>query len=213
MTKPPQSPKDTAGIGAASLGQSGTAGNQMLVAALAYARRGWHVLPCRTGDKRPATTHGFKDATTDKATLIRFWSNNPNANVGIATGRISGLVVLDVDPRNGGDSQLQELQRVHGDLPDTLVAATGGGGSHYFFKAPEGGLASGVLAPGLDLKAEGGYVVAAPSVHPGGETYRWARRAGEDTASSMPRLDCNGHAEPRGPPVGWRKSDANLGQE
>jgi predicted P-loop ATPase len=178
MTKRPQSRTEIA--------PNGTAGNRALVAALGYAKRGWQVLPCRAGDKRPATRHGFKDATADKAALIRFWGATPDANIGIATGAASKLVVLDVDPRNGGSEQLHEAQRVHGDLPETLVAATGGGGTHYFFELPDGGLPCGVLADGLDLKAEGGYVVAAPSVHPSGATYRWLSDPSKTPLASCP---------------------------
>lgn len=145
----------------------------LLLGALACAKLGWPVLPLRPRDKRPATKHGFKDATTSKADVVRIWTRSPDANVGVATGAVSGVLVLDVDPRNGGDAQLHELLRVHGDLPATLIADTGGGGTHYFFELPEGGLASGVLAPGLDVKADGGYVVVAPSFHPNGGIYVW----------------------------------------
>ena len=153
----------------------GTAGNPRLLAALAYSRRGWSVLPCRPCDKRPATKHGFKDATTDKGRIVQAWTLNPEANVGIATGVVSGIVVLDVDPRNGGDANLAELERVHGSLPETLTVETGGGGRHFYFAAPEEPLRSGGVADGLDFKAEGGYIVAPPSVHPSGGPYRWAK--------------------------------------
>jgi hypothetical protein len=151
----------------------GTAGNPHLLAALAYSKRGWATLPCQPRDKAPATKHGFKDATTDRAAIVNWWRRRPDANVAIATGLLSSLVVLDVDPRNGGDRELHELRRIHGDLPETLVADTGGGGVHYYFRLPEGSLRSGALAPGLDVKADGGYVLAPPSVHPSGGGYRW----------------------------------------
>jgi len=152
---------------------SKTASNRLLLGALVCVRRGWPVLPLRPRDKRPATRHGFKDATTARAAIVKAWTENPAANVGVATGEVSGLVVLDEDPRSHGDASLRELLRVHGDLPQTLVADTGGDGAHYFFRRPEGGVRSGVLAPGLDVKADGGYVVVAPSVHPSGGAYRW----------------------------------------
>src|SRR5688572_14555156 len=94
-----------------------TAANPRLLAALSYAKRGWSVLPCQPRDKRPATRHGYKDATTDKATIVRAWASNSEANVGIATGVVSGIVTLDIDPRNGGDANLAELERIHGPLP------------------------------------------------------------------------------------------------
>lgn len=148
--------------------------NRRLLCALAYAKRGWRVFPCRPGAKEPATRHGFKDASVDKARLIEWWQKIPDANVAIATGAASGLVVLDRDPRNGGDRSLAELERRHGPLPETLRVATGGDGLHYFFAAPSGvSMRSGVLAEGLDVKADGGYVIAPPSVHPNGKSYQW----------------------------------------
>lgn len=149
-----------------------TAANPRLVAALGYAKRGWAVLPLRPRDKTPATRHGFKDATIEKAAIVRAWSAKPDANVGIATGVVSRIVVLDVDPRNGGDVSLAELERIHGPLPDTLRVATGGRGIHVYFLA-DGPVPSGDLAPGLEVKGDGRYVVAPPSVHPNGPLYRW----------------------------------------
>lgn len=150
-----------------------TAENERLVAALGYAKRGWAVLPCKPSGKTPATQHGYKDATTEKRVIVAAWSTNVRANVAVATGAQSGIVVLDVDPRNGGDASLAELERVHGSLPATPTVGTGGGGRHFYFSAPEGALRGGVLAPGLDVKADGGYVIAPPSVHPDGGKYRW----------------------------------------
>jgi len=151
-----------------------SAKNPRLVAALGYAKRGWAVFPAWEGKKVPATRHGFKNATTDKATIVRWWTRHPAANVAIATGAISGLVVLDVDPRSGGDESLAEHERAHGSLATTLRAKTGGGGQHIFFQLPEHVVVkSGKLAPGLDVKADGGYVIASPSTHPSGGTYAW----------------------------------------
>jgi hypothetical protein len=166
--------------------RTGTAENRSLIAALWYAERGWAVLPCRPRDKSPATKHGFKDATTDKAALVRAWTRDPAANVGIATGSLSGIVVLDVDPRNEGDASLAELERLHGSLPETVSVETGGGGRHLYFSAPEGAAPSGVLAEGLDIKAEGGYVIAPPSVHPDGKPYRWVNAPSKTKLAPCP---------------------------
>jgi Virulence-associated protein E/Bifunctional DNA primase/polymerase, N-terminal len=163
-----------------------TAANPLLLAALTYAKRGWQVLPCTPRDKRPATRHGFKDATTDKATLVRAWAAKPEANIGIATGAVSGIVVLDIDPRNGGDASLAELERVHGPLPETVSVATGGGGRHLYFAASEGALRSGDLADGVEVKADGRYVIAPPSVHPGGEEYRWVNSPDKTKLAPLP---------------------------
>jgi hypothetical protein len=153
--------------------------NPLLLAALAYAgRRGWKVFPCRSGDKQPATRRGFKDASAERAKVIAWWTRTPSANIGIATGAMSGLVILDVDPRNGGNESLSELEERHGRIPETLQVLTGGGGRHFYFAAPEGAaVPSYKVANGLDLKADGGYVIAPPSSHPSGGTYRWAHDA------------------------------------
>lgn len=162
-----------------------TAGNPALVAALGYAKRGWPVFPCRPRGKEPANRHGFKEATTEKGSIVKAWTARGNANVGIATGKVSALVVLDVDPRNGGDRSLHELERLHGPLPETVSVATGGGGRHFYFTAPVEDVGSGGAADGLDVKGDGGYVIAPPSIHPSGGTYSWTRAPG-----SVPLAPC-----------------------
>ena len=167
-----------------------TAGNSACrEAALAYARRGWAVLPLRPRGKEPLTEHGVRDATTDPAKIEEWWNRWPDANVGIATGAVSGLVVLDVDPRNGGDEGLRDLLGRHGGwgipadeggYPETYTVLTGGGGQHYYF-AVEGPAPSRKLAPGVDLKGDGGYVVAPPSLHPSGQSYM-----AEDSTEHLP---------------------------
>ena len=142
-------------------------------AALEYADRGWHVVPLKPRGKAPLGSlvpNGLKQATDDLAQVLAWWRQAPRANVGIVCGP-SGLVVLDVDPRNGGDDSLFELERELGRLPETVRAQTGGGGEHYLFRHPGESLV-GVLADGLDVK-DHGYIVAAPSVHPEGGVYAW----------------------------------------
>lgn len=102
----------------------------------------------------------------------------PQANIGIRAGQESGLSILDVDPRNGGSESLERLLSRYGELPYTLVCATGGGGGwHFYFQYPGPGLVQlkgkVVDHPGLDIKCEGGYVVGPPSRHISGRTYRW----------------------------------------
>lgn len=143
-----------------------------LAAALAYARQGLAVFPLSPRSKAPfAETRGHLDATTDGLVLARCWPR-PDANVGIACYP-SRLVGLDVDPRNGGDGSLADLEREHGPLPPTWRALTGGGGLHVMFRAPTDiTLIDGPIASGIDLKANG-YLVAPPSLHPNGERYAW----------------------------------------
>jgi hypothetical protein len=118
-----------------------------------------------------------RDASSDATLIERWWTRLPNAGVAIACGACSGgLVVLDVDPRNDGDATLRALERVHGPLPHTARVVTGGGGEHYYFRAQVGcrGVAvPSTLGPGVDVKTDGGYVVAPPSLHPIGARYRW----------------------------------------
>jgi len=164
--------------------------SELFEAARSYARRGWAVLPLKPRGKEPLTEHGVKDATTDLDTIEEWWRRWPKANVGIATGAVSGLVVLDIDPRNGGDEELEGLLAQHGGwgvptdggypetwtvltgggYPETWTVLTGGGGQHYYF-AIDGPVPSRQLAKGVDLKGDGGYVVAPPSVHQSGRKY------------------------------------------
>ena len=148
--------------------------NTTLSAALSYAARGWRVLPV-TG-KIPTLKDWPNKATTDPEPIRTWWAQQPQANVGIATGRQSHLFVLDVDPDKGGDESLRNLEAKYGPLPVTTQVITGGGGSHYYFQHPGIALgnSAGKLGPGLDIRTDGGQVVAPPSVHPvTGRTYEW----------------------------------------
>lgn len=124
--------------------------------------------------KIPRTQHGLKDASTDASEIERWWSMWPEANVGIRTGAESGLLVLDVDDEHDGYGSLRELESRHEHLPETPRLETGGGGAHFYFRQATGVRNSaGRLGPGLDIRAEDGYVVAPPSLHPSGRRYVW----------------------------------------
>jgi len=98
----------------------------------------------------------------------------PNANIGLACGAKSGFVVIDVDPRNGGVESIKAFIEEHGVLPFTIVSHTGGNGFHYLFSYPTpAGISKRVLASGVDLVSDGGYIVAPPSIHISGHEYRW----------------------------------------
>ena len=144
-------------------------------AALALAARGWSVVPLAPRDKKPLVMWNELQRRLATEDEIRVWYRRwPRANVGIVTGALSGLVVLDVDPRHGGGDALFELERLHGSLPGTVEAVTGGGGRHIYFKHPGGVVRNLVaLASGLDLRGDGGLVVAPPSIHPSGRRYVW----------------------------------------
>jgi hypothetical protein len=98
----------------------------MLIAALLLAVRGYAVFPCVPRGKQPITTNGCKAATTNAKTVQRWWAREPEANIGLATGSLSRIFVLDVDPDHGGAGSLAELAATHGLLATTLVSLTGG---------------------------------------------------------------------------------------
>ena len=136
------------------------------------------MFPCEPGGKAPLTYNGFWDATTDSRRIATWWGRWPGANIGVPTGESSGLLVLDVDPRDGGRESLVELGRAAGPLPETSRARTGGGGVHVFFRYPSGEEvrnSTGRLGPGLDVRGAGGYVVVPPSRTRG--AYEWLDRA------------------------------------
>jgi len=179
----------------------------MLEAALSYASRGWRVLPvwplrngrCACGNDdcpniakhplAPLAPNGCHSASTDAAVITDWWTRYPDANIGIATGQETGLWALDVDPRHGGDVTLDALELRFGPLPQSLRARTGSGGAHILFVHPGDGRLSnsaGRLGAGLDVRGDGGYIVAAPSSHVSGRCYAW-----EDEDESVPEAAPN----------------------
>lgn len=152
--------------------------------ALRYAHLGLAVFPVKEKGKAPATPHGCKDATTDALQIETWWNINPQYNIGIATGsRSGGLVVidLDIDEEKGknGYEILKEWQKEHGDLPETWISITGNGGYHYFYRDTAANKNKVDLYDGIDIRGEGGYIVAPPSIHPNGHTYEWEQEPGE----------------------------------
>ncbi|CAB4202853.1 Prim_Pol domain containing protein, partial [uncultured Caudovirales phage] len=140
-------------------------------AALFYASWGWHVIPVVPNGKVPATQHGVKDATTDLEQITRWWAQNPDFNIGIAAGERSGIVVFDIDPRNGGDNSWAAWTENHGSVPDGAMQITAGGGFHHIADYnPE--IRSCKLTEGVDLLADGRYFVAFPSTIEG-RSYEW----------------------------------------
>jgi P4 family phage/plasmid primase-like protien len=120
-----------------------------------------------------------KDATRDINAFKALIGDRERFNLGIATGSASGVIVIDIDPRNGGDEGIATLEGKLGPLPATLTAITGGGGRHFYFQNPDkGGLKKTILAPGVDLLGEGSYAVAPPSKHATGRRYHWKPPAG-----------------------------------
>jgi hypothetical protein len=175
----------------------------MLTAALSFARRGWPVAPahavvapgkcscgredCEPKDagKHPRTSRGLHDATVDPGIISNWWQKWPDTNVMLVTGE--GLMVLDVDPDSGGDESLATLEARHGRLPETPRVITGRGGAHYYFSVPcEVRCSAGKLGAGLDVRGDGGYVIAPPSRHGLGRSYVWDAGADVDEVPLAP---------------------------
>lgn len=147
-----------------------------LQTAIEYGKYGWMVFPILPKSKAPACKGGFHDARKDPKGIAELWGNQTNFNIGIATGEISGIWALDVDPDKGGEESLTVLENKYGSLPETLISRTGGGGKHYIFKTPKHEKIScsiGKLAKGIDIRGNGGYIAAPPSIHPNGQQYQW----------------------------------------
>ncbi|MEN3273440.1 MAG: putative primase/helicase, partial [Actinomycetota bacterium] len=166
----------------------GSWGRRPVDAAVIYARRGWEVFPCHSPAKgsgactcahvdcgspakHPRVKGGLNAATTDEDVIRRWWASWPSANVAIRTGAASGLVVVDIDPDHGGDRSLDALLSEHGPLPTGRTIRTGSGGRHLYFSHPGHSIPNDAgrrLGAGLDVRGDGGYVIAPPSVHASG---------------------------------------------
>jgi hypothetical protein len=131
---------------------------------------------------------GRTEAAATEAEVEEWWRRWPGANLGVVTGRVSGVVVFDVDPRHGGNAALNAFEARWGLLPLTLEAHTGGGGRHLWFSSGQA-LPSVVLAPGLELKAERAVVVVPPSVHASGRPYVWRDGRGPEDVRPAPLPD------------------------
>lgn len=166
--------------------------------ALSYISKSWPVFPCRAADeeatdritgqtkydpetgeveilkvKTPITDNGFKAATRFAHIVRRWWADNPAAMVGVPTGERIGAWVLDIDPRHDGHITLASLEDEYEPLPATLTATTASGGRHYYFRHVQGVRNRGNLGPGIDVRGDGGYVIAPGSVTAAGGRYEW----------------------------------------
>lgn len=161
----------------------------ILSAALSYARRGWRVLPlyeprnggcscqrgalCTSPGKHPRTSGGLSDATADELVICEWWRTWPTANIGIRTGAASGVNVVDIDNRHLGDETMDELEKANDALPLTVEAFTGAGTHLYYRYDEKWRTGSNVLGQGVDVRSDGAYVVAPPSIHVSGREYAW----------------------------------------
>lgn len=147
-------------------------------AALWYAAHGFPVFPLRSRAKTPITAHGFKNATTEREQVVAWWKEQPDANIGLPMGGASHLLLLDLDYRGASVVEDREdVIRLFGPIPDTAEVVTGSGGRHVYFRF-EGGKVPKQIAKGVELKGDGGYAVAPPSIHPNGNEYAFDGAAG-----------------------------------
>jgi hypothetical protein len=168
-----------------------TAANQMttMEAALYYAEQGLRVIPvyeprreggcvcgkaeCSSPGKHPRVWHWVQAASVDPGEIRHWWEEWPNANVGIATGRDSGVWVLDIDLKEDALS-LAAIEAEYGPFPGAPRVTTGSGGTHIYFGLPAAEVPCRVdILPGVDVRGVGGYVVAPPSLHVCGKVYSW----------------------------------------
>lgn len=165
----------------------------MLDVALSYLEHKWPTFPCRSaeevtdeydpdtgelvvyGAKTPLVSNGFKGATLSDRIVRELWRRNPRAAVGIPTGERTGVFVLDIDMKADANGYLwlDEMEGRYGDLPITAQASTPSGGRHIYFKYVKGTRNRGALGAGVDIRSEGGYVLAPGSVMATGKAYEW----------------------------------------
>lgn len=197
--------------------------SEMLDAALAYAARGWYVFPLHNIEqgrctclsncgvnsqgKHPRTKNGLHDATVHVGTITRWWERWPQSNIGIATGSVSGIYVVDIDNKRSvevspgiliseGENSIREQSLILGDLPETLTSLTGSGGTHLIFQYPLApwsdtamwGNRGGILSS-VDIRGDGGYIVVPPSLHLSGNRYLWKDSTQQPTALPKPWID------------------------
>lgn len=155
--------------------------------ALAYGAKQWQSFPCVAREKKPLVRWA-EMASFETNMLIGWWDTNPDANIGIACGARSGIVVVDIDADHNGYESLDILRRVYGDLPETPTVKTGSGGRHIYFKHPgvEIRNSAGKIGQGIDIRGDGGYVVAPPSIHPNGNVYEWIVKPSQTPLADMP---------------------------
>jgi hypothetical protein len=184
-------------------------------AAVKLGEKGLRVFPCWPRTKKPAIKENLRCAAIGEAIISKWWGDQGQYNVAIATGRASGVWVLDVDNDDNGKATLSELEAKFGPLPPTVEVITADG-RHLYFRWPDSGVEIRNFQqrddlPGLDVRGEGGYVLAPPSVHPSGRRYEWSVDSA-DTFADAPEwlLDIitskrrsSGGVEPR-PPGTWR---------
>ena len=144
-------------------------------AALEYANQGIAIMPCAERGKKPALDRTGKEhavATNDTDQILQWWTKNPQSNIGIVC-TANALAVIDID----GEVGVEWIRDNQMPMPTTAVAITARG-FHYYYRWPAGvTIKTCQIAPKLEIRAAGAYVIAPPSVHPSGHIYQWAPRS------------------------------------
>lgn len=171
---------------------------------------------CSSIGKHPLPTNWGAVATKEPESLKAWWRTIKKANTGVVTGQPSGIIVVDIDPRHGGDESLDNLQVKHGKLPDTAMVITGSGGSHIYFKHPGQIVknSAGAIGAGIDIRGDGGFVVGPGSLHASGGYYEW--EASSEPAdvgfAEMPEwLKTLVYAKPASSPIQTNNGDVVAG--
>ena len=154
--------------------------NPVLRQALEYREKlGWSIIPVGTNKKPLITREKYQFVKPTAEEIIHWFEQFPDANIAVITGEISGVIVADVDPRHGGtDKDFREL--------NTVKAKTGGGGWHFYFSHEKGFKNKAGIKPGLDIRADGGYVILPPSIHESGGKYEWIVDPFNGTQAALP---------------------------
>jgi hypothetical protein len=191
-----------------------------------YVNKGFWIFPCHTivdgrcscgvvdcGDagKHPRTARGLKDASRDLAKIEEWFGDDaPPSNIAIVTGEISGITVIDIDIGEGKEGAESWAAAIDGyGEPDTLIAETGSGGMHFVFKYSSAlKTASNVLGKGVDVRNDKGYIIASPSLHRSGGTYKWLNWGVE--LANLPahlsvRKETRGRPKSEGDPISRKK--------
>jgi len=177
----------------------------LLRSALEYARLGWPVFPqhtptpdggCSCGQdcdypgKHPRIKGGSTQATTVEAPIRAWWTRWPSANIGCVAGNRSGLLIVDIDPKNGGDVTWQRIVSKYGEPPPTVTADTGTGGWHLYYLRPETDAhirsQNNAIDPGVDTRCDGGAFTLPPSLHVSGRQYAFREGLGPDEVEAQP---------------------------
>ena len=188
--------------------------NIYLNAALKYATKyDWAVFPVDSSTKKPFTPHGCKDAKKVTGAIKNWWKKWPDAAIGVATGSISGIIVidLDIDKNKGLDGyrEITKWEQVYGALPDTARSITGRGGNHLFFKYAGKDIKNRAgLLDGVDVRGEGGYVILPPSLHPNGTEYVWEQDPDETPIAEVNETVWKLFSMKNGKPGKGRKQDS-----